>query len=119
MVRFGEQFVVISIKAKYAGPYRRFKYLYISSKDIKTRVTFMKLLRQKVKSWSTGTYFLRSADGTVFARFEVIDGRIVKLYKNSPATGELYPCWRYFKKPEPKLKKKVKKKKTIKKTKKK
>jgi hypothetical protein len=39
---------------------------------------------------------LKHPTGKVFARFRVSEGKMTLLYKTSPATGNLYPIWDYF-----------------------
>lgn len=76
-----------------------------------------------------GTY-MQPAVYSTFCRIDVRDGKVVKLWKASPYTKKIYPCWEHFvkkkkvvKKPlskkkvaKAKPKKKVAKKKTVKKS---
>ena len=108
MARFSERLVVIRVTTRFAGPYRKHQYLHVTSKELKTRGTFTKFLRKRIENWQLGPYFLRLPTGQVFARFDVREGKIDKLYKSSPATGEPYPIWKYFGKPKKIIKKKKK-----------
>ena len=52
-------------------------------------------VRKIASGWPNGGYYLKLASGQVFARFDIREGKI-KLVKESPATGRIYPIWDWF-----------------------
>ena len=128
-VNFMRPMMVLKIRDVYKAPYHKHKYLSINRKTVEDRKGFIGFLQEFTKTWSSGTYELQflmqereyaeSNIYSTFIRFDVRDGRVVKLWKLSPYNKREYPIWSYFKpEKEVKVKKKVKKRKRTLKTKK-
>ena len=98
MPDFEPKFSVIRVREKYSAPYKKYMYFYINRKDLKSEKTFSEKINSVVKNWKDGDYYLKYSTGKVFARFEVKDGKLKKLYRTSPSTQREYPCWEFFKK---------------------
>jgi hypothetical protein len=96
-VKFEDKLAVIRVKKTYAAPFLKYKYVYLKRKDISTRTKFKGLIDNVCHSWPSDVYLLKHPTGKVFARFRVSEGKMTLLYKTSPATGNLYPIWDYFK----------------------
>jgi hypothetical protein len=86
------------VRKRYASPYRRYKYFHITSDDLKSKKAFIACIEDKSKHWRDGEYFLKEEDGCVLARFNIKEGKLVKLHETSPATDQRYRCWDCFKK---------------------
>ena len=122
-VNFIKPMLVLKIREAYKAPYHKNKYISIKPKDVVDKRTFVKLLQNYTKNWSSGVYELQylfsqgfmydSNVYSTFVRFDVRDGKLVKVWKNSPYSRKEYPIWSYFKKVK---RKKTVKKKTTKKT---
>ena len=91
------QFTLMIVRKRYVSPYRKYKYVTMDGDSMTSRKKFISALEEKSTHWREATYFLMGKDG-VFARFDVVDGKIAKLYKDSPVTDIIYPCWEGFKK---------------------
>lgn len=89
--------IVMIVRKRYASPYRRYKYFNVSEVDLKSRARFVKLIEERAKNWRDSEYFLKEDGGRVLARFELKEGKVVDLFKISPATDQPYACWDYFK----------------------
>jgi hypothetical protein len=116
-VNFSKPMLVLRIRDEYKAPYHKNRFLIIKKNNVNTRKIFTKYLEQYTKNWSNGTYevqYLFSDKGpnlySTFARFDVRNGRVSKIWKCSLYTRREYPCWQYFK--VRKRRRKVKKKKT-------
>ncbi|MFN7088717.1 MAG: hypothetical protein ACK4NX_02810 [Candidatus Paceibacteria bacterium] len=94
---FEPRLAVFRVKATFIAPYRKCKYLYLEPKDLKTKSRFIKHVTRIAKGWPNGTYYLKLSSGQVFARFDIVDGKVHKLYKDSPVTGKPYPVWAFWK----------------------
>ncbi|MEM2874183.1 MAG: hypothetical protein QW063_01930 [Candidatus Nanoarchaeia archaeon] len=94
---FEPRLAVFRVKANFIAPYRKCKYLYLEPKNLKTKNLFIKHITQIIENWPNGTYYLKLSDGRVFARFDVLNGKVHKLYKDSPITGKPYPVWAFWK----------------------
>lgn len=96
-IKFEDRLTVIRVKKDYAAPYLKHQYFSLKRTDIKTSKIFIKRIEETVNNWPPGVYYLRMASGKVFARFDLnVDGRVRQLFRNSPATGDTYPVWRFF-----------------------
>ena len=94
---FEPRLAVFRVKINFIAPYRKCKYLYIEPKDLKTRVSFLRRIRQIALIWPNGDYYLKLSDGRVFARFAILNGKLHKFYKSSPVTQKEYPVWNWWK----------------------
>ncbi len=92
------RYSVIRVRDKYTGPYRKAPYINFQKEDFLSEVVFKRALRKKIKLWQSGTYMLKMSNGGIFARFDVCDGTLEKIYKESPVTGRLYPLAELFRK---------------------
>lgn len=90
------QFTVMIVRKRYSSPYRRSTYLVLSEDTLRTKRRFIKNIESRCEHWRDATYFLKDENG-VFARFDIKDGKVEKVYKLSPITEEPYPCWTCFK----------------------
>lgn len=124
-VNFVKPMLVLKIRETYKAPYHKNKFLMVRAKDVKNKKDFIKFMKQFTINWSSGVYelqflfsegFMRNSNiYSTFIRFDVRDGKVVRLWKNSPYSRREYPIWQYFEKPKKKRKvvkkpKKVKKK---------
>ena len=107
-VNFLKPMLVLKTRDNYKAPYHKNKYLFIKKKNVKNKSSLLKLLKDYVKFWSNGTYelqylyaesqgFLGNAIYTTFARFDVRDGKVVKIWKSNPFTKKEYLIWQCFK----------------------
>jgi hypothetical protein len=48
-------------------------------------------------NWPNGCYYLKLSNNQVFVRFDILDGKMHKLYKESPITGKAYPITAFWK----------------------
>jgi hypothetical protein len=94
--KFESQLSVIRVRKNYAAPYLKQKYVYFDRKDIKTERTFKGAMNDRIRNWPDGIYFLKLSTGKVFTRFQVRDGKVVMIFKVSPATGARYPMHEFF-----------------------
>ncbi len=96
-VKFEDKLSVIRVRRDYAAPYLKHRYFNLRRNDIKSKREFVKKIESTVLNWPPGCYYLRMADGKVFARFDItVDGRVRNLYRSSPITGNAYPVWQFF-----------------------
>lgn len=125
-VNFIKPMLVLKIRDMYKAPYHKNKFLSIPLRLAESKKELLKHLQDYTKNWSSGVYELQflfqerdyaeSNIYSTFMRFDVRDGKIVKLWKLSPYSKKEYPCWKYFKLDKKKLaKKKVAKKKVARK----
>ena len=126
-VNFSRPMLVLKIRDTYKAPYHKNKFISLKRDHIKDKREFIKFLHNFTDNWSSGTYELQflfsegfMIDGNVYStliRFDVRDGKVVRLWKNSPYSRKEYPIWSYFEKPKKPVKKshkKVAKKKKVK-----
>ena len=91
------RFVVMIVRKRYVSPYRKTKYLTLDDESLRTEKKFCKAIEAKSSNWRDATYFLRDDSGKVFARLDIKNGKVTKIYKTSPATEEVYPVWNFIK----------------------
>jgi len=101
--KFEEKLAVIRVKKQYAAPYLKYRYFYMKRKDLKNEVTFKDSVDAVSANWPPDVYMFKMSTGKVFARFRVSNGRVTLLYRASPATGEEYPIWEFFRANEARL----------------
>ncbi len=94
--KFEDQLSVIRVRKNYAAPYLKQKYVYIGRKDVKSERNFKTAMSEKIRNWPDGIYFLKMSSGKVFTRFEVKEGKIIQVFRVSPATGSKYPMQLFF-----------------------
>jgi hypothetical protein len=94
--KFEGQFSVIRVRKNYAAPYLKQKYVYFDKKDVKTERIFKSAMNERIRNWPDGIYFLKLSTGKVFTRFEVREGKVIHIFKISPATGSKYPMHEFF-----------------------
>ena len=95
-VPFESRMAVMRVRPTYIAPYLKCRYFYLSKPDLKTKRTFVKHAETLIGNWPSGTYYLKLSSGKVFIRFDVYEGKIKKFYKESPATGKIYPIWAWI-----------------------
>jgi hypothetical protein len=95
---FESRLAVFRVRANFVAPYRKCRFFYLEPKHTKTKSNFIKQIEHIGGNWPNGTYFVKMSSGQVFARFDVYEGKVRVLYKESPMTGKLYPIWAFFKK---------------------
>ena len=93
---FENKLAVMRVRIKYIAPYRKCRYFYLEKKHLKSKKQFEKHIREVAETWPNGTYYLKMSDGRIFARFDLIAGKVKKLYKESPATGKIYLICEWF-----------------------
>jgi len=124
-INFTRPMLVLKIRETYKAPYHKNKFIPVKKPDVLEKRIFLKLLNQYTGNWSSGIYDLQylvtkrttmfNEMYATFIRFDVRDGKVVKLWKLSPYTKKEYPIWEYFregKKRKAKMKKKTTKKKS-------
>ena len=121
-VNFSRPMMVLKIRETYKAPYHKNKYLIIKKNNVENLTTLKKHIQQFTYNWSNGMYdiqfvlkegtYMQMAIYSTFCRVDVRNGKVSKLWKASPYTKRIYPCWQYFKKER---KKRVTKKKIVKK----
>ena len=127
-VIFLKPMLVLKIRDTYKAPYHKNKFLIVRKSNCIGIREFKKFMHQFTGNWSSGSYDIQFVfqsgnyiQNTVYytlVRLEVRDGKVIKLWRNSPYTKKEYPIWSIFKEyldKEKKIKKKVVKKKPIKK----
>ncbi len=92
------RYSVVRVRDKYAGPYRKVPFISLQKEEFSSEVCFKRALRKKIKNWQTGEYMLKMSSGGIFVRFEVRDGKLDKMHKDSPVTGRPYPVCGLLKK---------------------
>ncbi|MBS3172141.1 hypothetical protein J4438_00995 [Candidatus Woesearchaeota archaeon] len=125
-VNFTRAMLVLKIRDAYKAPYHKNKFIALKKKDCEDPKVFKKFMHQYTGNWSSGSYdlqFVIKEGGYMnqpvyytLCRFDVRDGRIVKIWKSSPYTRKTYPIWEVFSETKKKpVAKKVDKKKVVKK----
>lgn len=94
---FESRLSVFRVRATFVAPYRKCKFFYLDRTNLKSKGTFVKQIERIGGNWPNGTYFLKMSSGAVFSRFDMYDGKVRVLYKDSPMTGKPYPVWMFFK----------------------
>jgi len=127
-VNFTRSMIVLKIRDTYKAPYHKNKYINIRRHNVYSMLDLKRHIQQFTENWSSGMYDIQFVlkEGTymqpviysTFCRIDVHNGKVTKVWKASPYTKRIYPCWQYFTR-KPKKKKKVVKKKVAKKPKKK
>ena len=101
--------LVLKIRDTYKAPYHKNKYLRIAKADCKSAAIFKKFMHQFTGNWSSGPYdiqfvikeagfggFMNQPVYFTLCRLDVRDGKVVKIWKNSPYTRRIYPVWELF-----------------------
>jgi hypothetical protein len=127
-VNFTRPMLVLKIRDTYKAPYHKNKYITIRRQNAFSMVDLRKHIQQFTENWSSGMYdlqfvlkegtYMQPAIYSTFCRIDVLNGKVTKIWKLSPYSKKIYPCWQYFtRKPTKKkpAKKKIVKKKPIKK----
>jgi hypothetical protein len=118
-VNFSRPMMVLKIRETYKAPYHKNKYITIKKRNAESMVELKKHIQEYTGNWSSGTYDIQFVykEGTymqptiysTFCRIDVQNGKVVKIWKVSPYSRKVYPCWQYFvKKPRKKSDKKKK-----------
>jgi hypothetical protein len=66
-----------------------------SEKSLKSEAEIIIALKDNVKDLDDGMYSVHP-NNELFARFNLVDHKILKLEKWSENTGAAMPCWNYF-----------------------
>ncbi|MBT3691008.1 hypothetical protein HOG16_02065 [Candidatus Woesearchaeota archaeon] len=119
-VNFIRPMMVLKIRETYKAPYHKNKYMNIRRPNAYSMLDLKRHIQQFTDNWSSGAYDIQFVlkDGTymqpavysTFCRIDVLNGKVVKIWKASPYTKKIYPCWKYFTRKPSKKKKVVKKK---------
>ena len=124
-INFVRPMLVLKIRETYKAPYHKNKYISVKKPDVMDKSGFKKLIQGYTSNWSSGIYDLQYLQSkrtkmfnemyATFVRFDVRDGKVVKLWKNSPYNKKEYLIWEIFRENSEKKKKKLAKlaKKTI------
>ena len=94
---FESRLAVFRVRANFVAPYRKCKFFYLDKAHLKSKGTFIKRIEEVAANWPNGTYFLKMSSGLVFARFDMFEGKVRVLYKDSPVTSKPYAAWGFFK----------------------
>lgn len=97
MPNFESRLQVLRVRPNYIAAFKKCRYLYIERDHLKSKQNFLKYMSRITEKWPNGTFYLKLSTGKVFARIEVKDGLVQEVLKLSPATGNIYPIWRFFK----------------------
>jgi len=108
-VNFIRPMLVLKIRDTYKAPYHKNKYLRIAKADCKSAAIFKRFMHQFTGNWSSGPYdiqfvikeagfggFMNQPVYFTLCRLDVRDGKVVKIWKNSPYTRRIYPVWELF-----------------------
>ena len=105
-VNFIKPMLVLKIREAYKAPYHKNKYLRVSKEHCKSVATFKKFMHQFTGNWSSGPYdvqfvikeggFMNQPAYYTLVRVEILDGKIVKMVKDSPYSKKTYPIWGLF-----------------------
>lgn len=109
-INFNKPMLVLKIRDVYKAPYHKNKYVIIKQRDCESLVEFKKKLHEYTENWSSGLYDLQYVlkEGTymqptiysTLVRIEVRDGKVAKVWRNSPYSKRDYPIWQFMKKKE-------------------
>ncbi len=131
-VNFSKPMLILKIREAYKAPYHKNKFISMNKNNCSSLAEFKKFMHQFTGNWSSGSYDIQFVfkqgnytQNTIYStlvRIDVREGKVVKLWKNSPYTKKLYSIWEIFrefrnkkKNLKEKLVKKVVKKKVVKK----
>ena len=95
--KFESRLEVMRVKPTFVAPYRKCRFFYMEQKDLKTKRSFTKHIERIAHGWPNGSFYLKMSTGQIFSRFEMYNGEVKKLFKDSPITGKEYPIWYFFK----------------------
>ncbi len=95
--KFESRLEVMRVKPAFVAPYRKCRFFYHEPRNVRTKGAFIRHVEDVAKSWPNSEYYLKMSSGKIFIRFEIYNGKVKKLYKESPVTGEEYPAWYFFK----------------------
>ena len=122
-VNFSKPMLILKIRETYKAPYHKNKFISIIKLNCATLAEFRKFMQGFTGNWSSGSYDVQYvfkegsySQNTIYStlvRIDVRDGKVVKVWKNSPYSKKEYPLWSIIK--EFRLRKKVAKKKVAKK----
>ena len=122
-VNFSKPMLILKIRETYKAPYHKNKFISVSKTNCSGLAEFKKFMHQYTGNWSSGSYDIQFVykegnytQNTIYStlvRIDIRDGKVVKLWKNSPYTKKEYAIWDIFK--EFRAKRKEAKKKVIKK----
>ncbi|MEM2954342.1 MAG: hypothetical protein QW625_00080 [Candidatus Nanoarchaeia archaeon] len=94
---FESRLAVYRVKVNFIAPFKKCKYVYVEPRLLKSKNSFLRYLENLVSSWPNGAFYLKLSSNQVFARFDVLNGKIVRFYEKSPITNKPYPIWLYWK----------------------
>ena len=127
-VNFLKPMLVLKIRETYKSPYHKNKFLSVKKNICETLTEFKKFMHQFTGNWSSGSYDVQFvlkegsySSNTLYStlvRVDIRDGKISRVWKNSPYTGKEYPLWdviREFRLKRKEQKNKLLKKKVVKK----
>jgi len=97
-LKFEDKLSVIRVKKEYAAPYLKYPYIYLKRTDVNSKANFTKKIETVCQSWPPGPYYFKNSVGKVVTRFKITNGKVITVYKSSPATGLKYPIWDWMKK---------------------
>jgi len=106
-INFNKPMLVLKIRDTYKAPYHKNKYLNVTKKHLESTAELEKFLQEYTLNWSSGMYDLqfllvagdynRSPIYSTFMRFDVREGKVVKIWKISPYTKKEYMVWDFLK----------------------
>lgn len=106
-INFNKPMLVLKIRDTYKAPYHKNKYLNVTKKHLESTAELKKFLQEYTLNWSSGMYDLqfllvagdynRSPIYSTFMRFDVREGKVVKIWKISPYTKKEYMVWDFLK----------------------
>jgi hypothetical protein len=94
--QFESRLQVLRVRPTYIAAFRKCRFLYLERDHLTSKRTFLNYLARLTEKWPNGTFYLKLSTGKVFARLEVRDGKVEQILKCSPATGNVYPIWKFF-----------------------
>ena len=100
-INFTKSMIVLKIRETYKAPYHKTRFLNIKRKHLKTKKEFKEFLEQYTQYWSAGFYEIqynvKEKLYSTFIRFNVKEGKVTDLLKESPYSKAKYPLWSFVK----------------------
>lgn len=101
---FNKPMLVLKIRDTYKAPYHKNRFMDVKKKHLKTQRFFTKYIEGTSCKWSNGTYEIQHQISQVgenglyatFARFDIREGKVCKIWKISPHKKEQYICWQFL-----------------------
>lgn len=104
-INFTKPMMVVRTGDKYSAEYSKCPRIYVDEQKVDSKRKLVTHINQIARNWSDGHYTLKAHPreyvqnpSIFFARFELKDGRVSRLFERSPASDIKFSCYRFFKK---------------------